>query len=73
MKVVIDFPFSGADVANIPPTFLISCEVQTKYSEISKYSEQYIQDHSSGSKANIWICSEYDEVFIFFFTLPCAT
>ena len=60
------FPFLGADFANIPPTFLISCEVQTRYSKILKYSEQYIRDHLSGAKVRIWIgYSEYDAVFIF--------
>ena len=37
------FSFLGAGFANIPPTFLISCEVQTRYSKTLKYSEQYIQ------------------------------
>ena len=60
---MIGFPFSGADFGNIPPTFLISCEVQTRYSKTLKYSEQYIRDHLSGTKVSIWICSEYDAVF----------
>ena len=59
------FPFLGAGFANILPTFLISCEVQTRYSKILKYSEQYIRDHLSGTKVRIWICSEYDAVFNF--------
>ena len=46
------------------PTFLISCEVQTRYSKILKYSEQYIQGHLSGTKVRIWIRSEYDAVSI---------
>ena len=33
----------GAGFAKIPPTFLISCEVQTRYSKVLKNSEQYIQ------------------------------
>ena len=47
--MVIVFPFLGAGFANIPPTFLISCEVQTKYSKILKYSEQYIRDRLPGT------------------------
>ena len=43
------FSFLGAGFANIPPTFLISCEVQTRYSKTLKYSEQYIRDHLSGT------------------------
>ena len=43
------FPFLGAGFANIPPTYLISCEVQTKYSKILKYSEQYIRDRLPGT------------------------
>ena len=64
--MVIVFPFLGAGFANISPTFLISCEVQTRYSKTLKYSEQYIRDHLSGTKVRIWICSEYDAVFNFF-------
>ena len=41
------FPFLGTGFANIPPTFLISCEVGTRYSKTLKYSEQYIRDHLS--------------------------
>ena len=63
--MVIAFPFLGAGFANISPTFLISCEVQTRYSRILKYSEQYIRDHLSGTKVRIWIGSEYDAVFHF--------
>ena len=44
------FSFLGAGFANIPPNFLISYEVQTRYSETMKYSEQYIRDHLSGTK-----------------------
>ena len=44
------FSFLVAAFANIPPTFLISCEVQTRYSRTLKYSEQYIQDHLLGTK-----------------------
>ena len=43
------FFFSGAGFVNISPTFLIACEVQTRYSRILKYSEQYIRDHLSGA------------------------
>ena len=68
--MVIVFPFLGAGFANIPPTFLISCEVQTRYSKILKYSEQYIRDHLSGTKVRIWIGSEYDAVFLHFLVQP---
>ena len=42
------FSFLGAGFANIPPTFLISCEVQTRYSKVIKkfwtvYSRQFIR------------------------------
>ena len=60
------FSFLGARFANIPPTFLNSCEVQTRYSKTLKYSQQYIQDHLFNTKVRIWICSEYDVVFNFF-------
>ena len=59
------FPFLGAGFANIPPTSLISCEVQIRYSKTLEYSEQCIRDHLSGTKVRIWICSEYDAVFNF--------
>ena len=49
VSVVIVFPFLGAGFANIPPTYLISCEVQTRYSKILKYSEQYIRDRLPGT------------------------
>ena len=62
--------FSGAGFANISPTFLISCEAQTSYSRILKYSEQYIRDHLLGTNVRIWIGSEYDAVFL---ALPRAT
>ena len=55
----------GAGFADISPAFLISCEVQTRYSKTLKHSEQYIWDHLSGTKVRIWICSEYDVVFSF--------
>ena len=42
VSVVIMFPFLEAVFANVPPTFLISCEVQTRYSKTLKYSQQYI-------------------------------
>ena len=51
--------------------FLISCEVQTRYSKILKYSEQYIRDHLSGTKVRIWIGSEYDAVFNFSCIASC--
>ena len=57
--------FLGAALANIPPTFLISCEVQTSNSKTLKYSEQYIRDHLSGAKVRTWIFYEYDAVFNF--------
>ena len=47
------FPFLRAGFTNIPPTFLIPCEVQTRYSKTLKYSELYIQDHLSGTKVRI--------------------
>ena len=56
------FIFSGAGFANISPTFLISCKVQTRYSRILNYSEQYIGEHLSGTKEKIWIGSKYDAV-----------
>ena len=59
------FSFLGACFANIPPTFLISCEVQTRYLKTLKYFEQYIREHLPGTKVRIWICSEYDAVFSF--------
>ena len=68
---MIVFLFVGAGFANISPTFLISCEVQTRYSKILKYSEQYIQDHLSGTKVRIWIRSEYNAVFSFSFIASC--
>ena len=71
VSVVLTFPFLGAGFANISPTFLISCEVQTKYSKILKYSEQYIREHLSGTKVRIWICSEYDAVFNFSCIASC--
>ena len=61
--VVIVFPFLGAGFANVVSTFLISCEVQTRYSKALRYSQQYTSDHLSGTKVRIWICSEYDAVF----------
>ena len=61
------FSFLGGGFANIPHTFLISSEVQTRYSKTLKYSEHYIRDHLSGIKVRIWICSEYNIVFNF----PC--
>ena len=69
--MVIVFPFLGAGFANIPPTYLISCEVQTKYSKILKYSEQYIRDRLSGSKVTIWNGSEYGAVFNFSCIASC--
>ena len=57
------FPFFRAGFANIPSTFLISCEVQTMYSKALKYSQQYIWDHLPGTKVRICICSEHDAVF----------
>ena len=47
------FPYLGAGFINIPPTFLISSEVQTSYSKTLKYSELYIQDQLSGIKVII--------------------
>ena len=45
--------FLGEGFANISPTFLIPCEVQTRYSKILIYSEQHIRDHLSGTKVRI--------------------
>ena len=60
-----------AGFANITPTFLISFEVQTRYSKTLKYSERYIRDHLSGAKVSIWICSEYDAIFNYSFIALC--
>ena len=51
--------------------FLISYELQTRYSKILKYFEQYIRDHLSGNKVRIWIGSEYDTVFSFSWIASC--
>ena len=59
------FLFLEAGFVNIPRTFLVSCEVQTRYSKTLKSSEQYIPDHLSGTKVRIWIGSEHDAVFNF--------
>ena len=67
------FYFLGAGFANISPTFLISCEFQTRYSKTLKYSEQYIRDHLSGTKVRIWICSGYDAVFTFSYIALCES
>ena len=56
VSVVIVFPFLGAGFANIPPTFLISYEVQTRYLKTLEYSDQYVKNHLSDTKARIWIC-----------------
>ena len=64
--MVITFPFLGAGFAHIPPAFLVSCEVQTRYSKTLKCSERYIGDHLSGTKVKIWIFSEYDAAFNLF-------
>ena len=53
MLIVIVFHFLGAGFANIPPTSLITYNVQTRYSKILKYSEQYIGDHLSGTNVRI--------------------
>ena len=70
---MVAFLFSGAGFANNSPTFVISCEVQTRYLGISKYSQQYIRDHLSGTKVKIRIGSEHDAVFDFSCILPQAT
>ena len=69
--MVIVFPFLGAGFANIPPTFLISYKIQTRYYKTLKCSDQYIRDHLSGTKVEIWICSEYDAVFDFSCIVSC--
>ena len=66
------FSILGTGFANISPTFLISCEVQTRYSKILKYSEQYIRNHLSGTKVRIWIGSEYDVAFNFSCIASCS-
>ena len=53
--MVVVFSFLEARFVNIPFIFLILCEVQTRYSKTLNYSEQYIRDHSSGSKVRNWI------------------
>ena len=60
------FLFSGAGFANIPPIFLILCEVQTQYSKTLN-----IRDHLSGTEVRIWICSEYGAVFSFSCVASC--
>ena len=60
------FSFLGAGFANILPTFLILCEIQTRYSKTLKYSQQYIWDNLLGTKVRIWIFSEYDAFCQFF-------
>ena len=62
---MIGFPLLGKGFANFPTTFFTLGEVQTRDLKTLKYSEQYIQDHLSGTKLRIWICSEYDAVFNF--------
>ena len=73
MKCFSDDSFFFFFLGNLlfPPTFFISCEVQTRYSKTLKYSEQYIRDHLSGTKGRIWICSEYDTVFNFSCIASC--
>ena len=51
---------------------MILCEVQTRYSWILKYFEQYIEDHLSGTKVKIWIGSDYDAVFNFSCIASCS-
>ena len=59
VSVVIVFPFLGAGFANIPPTFLISCEVQTRYSRTSR-SRQYIRDQGKNLDLFwIWCCFQF--------------
>ena len=65
------FPFLGTGCANIPTTFFISCEVQTRYSKRLKYSEQYNRDHLSGTRVRTWIRSEYDAVLNFYGIALC--
>ena len=50
---MIVFAVLGAGFANTSPTFLISCEVQTRYLKTLKYSGQYIRDHLSDTKLRI--------------------
>ena len=69
--MMIALPFFRSRFANISPTFFILCEVQTSYSRILKFSEQYIRDHLSGTKVRIWIGSEYDAAFNFSCIASC--
>ena len=64
---MIAFPFLGAGSTKIPPTFLISCKVQIRYSKTLKYSEHYIRHHLPRTKVSNWISSENDAVFNFYF------
>ena len=66
------FSILGTGFANISPPFLVSSEVQTRYSKILKYSEQYIRNHLSGIKVRIWTGSEYDVVFNFSCIASCS-
>ena len=67
---MIGFPFLGKGFANFSTTFFTLDEVQTRDLKTLKYSEQYIQDHLSGTKVRIWIGSEYDAVFLHFLVQP---
>ena len=70
-SVVIVFRFLAAGFAIVSPSFLISCEVQTRYSKTLKYSEHYIRDHLSRTKVSMWICYKYNAIFNFSFIASC--
>ena len=69
--MVIAFPMFRSRFCQYFTYFLISCEVQTRYSKILKYSEQYIRDHLSGTRGRMLIVSEYDAVFSFSCIASC--
>ena len=71
VSVVIAFPFFRSRFCQYFTYVLISCEVQTRYLKILKYSAQYIRDHLSGTRVRIWIGSEYDAVFSFSCIASC--
>ena len=65
------FSFSRSRFWQYFTYFLISCEVQTRYSEMLKYYEQHIRDHLSGTRVRIWIGSKYDAVFSYSCIASC--
>ena len=71
VSVVIAFPFFRSRFYQYFTYVLISCEFQTKYLKILKYSAQYIRDHLSGTRVRIWMGSKYDAVFSFSCIASC--